>query len=188
MTDRQWFEWVYGQYYEKVKKAAYRIKLRKLGRRDEPWAEDIAQTVFDKLYEGMIEKDLRRHPDIEKWLIVTLRNTIGSELQKAYHRCEMQLDDLDTRVGATYEMLADDPFPPELTGDERAILYLRFCQERYHEEIAEILGCSCEASRQRLSRAVSRYKKFKNFDFCDTLRLPSTQAVCYTDKRGEQHV
>lgn len=188
MTDRQWFEWVYGQYYEKIKKAAYRIKLRKLGRRDEPWAEDIAQTVFDKLYEGMIEKDLRHHPAIEKWLIVTLRNTIGSELQKAYQHFEKQLDDLDTRVGTTYEMLADDPFPSELTRDERAILYLRFCEERSHEELAEIFCCSCEASRARLSRAVSHYKKLKKVEFCDTLRLPSTEAVCYTDKRGEQHV
>ncbi len=188
MTDRQWFEWVYGQYYEKVKKAAYRIKLRKLGCRDEPWAEDIAQTVFDKLYEGMIEKDLRHHPDIEKWLAATLRNTIGSELQKAYHRCEIQLDDMDTRISASYEMLADDPFPPELTRDERAILYLRFCEERSHEEIAKILGCSCEASRARLHRAVDRYKKFKKEEFCDTLRLQSSEAVCYPSKRGEQHV
>lgn len=188
MTDRQWFEQVYGKYYERIKKAAYRIKLQKLGHRDEPWAEDIAQSVFDKLYEGMAGKDLRHHPKIEKWLAVTLRNTIGSELQKAYHRCEVQLDDLDARIGTTYEMLADDPFPPELTRDEREILYLRFCEERSHEELAEIFGCSCEASRARLHRAVNRYKRFKKDEFCDTLRLPSTGAVCYTDKRGEQHV
>ena len=188
MTDRQWFERVYIQYYEKIKRAAYRIKLQKLGWRDEPWAEDIAQTVFDKLYEGMIEKDLRHHPAIEKWLAVTLRNTIGSELQKAYHRCEVQLADTDTCVGATYEMLADDPFPSELTRDERAILYLRFVEERSHEELAEIFHCSCEASRARLSRAIKRYKNLKKDEFCDTLRLQSTEAVCYSSKRGEQHV
>lgn len=188
MTDRQWFEQVYAQYYEKTKKAAYRIRLRKLGRKDEPWAEDIAQAVFNKLYESMSKKDLRHHPAIEKWLAVTLRNTIGSELQKAYHRCEVELDGLDTHIGTTYEMLSYDPFPPELTRDERAILYLRFCEERSHEELAEIFHCTCEASRARLSRAVNRYKKLQKDEFCDTFRLQSTEVVCYTDKRGEQHV
>jgi RNA polymerase sigma factor (sigma-70 family) len=45
-----------------------------------------------------------------------------------------------------------------LEAADRAAVYLAVVEQRSHREIAEVLGCSEEASRKRVSRALARLK------------------------------
>ncbi len=46
----------------------------------------------------------------------------------------------------------------QLEAADRAAVYLAVVEQRSHREIAEVLGCSEEASRKRVSRALTRLK------------------------------
>ena len=47
----------------------------------------------------------------------------------------------------------------QLEPADRAAVYLAVVEQRSHREIAEVLGCSEEASRKRVSRALVRLKR-----------------------------
>jgi RNA polymerase sigma-70 factor (ECF subfamily) len=60
----------------------------------------------------------------------------------------------DVRV--VYPSDTDDLW--QLAPADRAAVYLAVVEQRSHREIAEVLGCSEEASRKRVSRALVRLK------------------------------
>ncbi len=52
----------------------------------------------------------------------------------------------------------------QLEPADRAVVYLAVVEQRSHREIAEVLGCSEEASRKRVSRALTRLKSDRVVD------------------------
>lgn len=190
MTDNEWFENIYLKNYAALKKTAYYLICKRFCVQDWTWAEDIVQDAFSILYSGIGKKNLREHPNIHGWLIVTLKQVVCSNFQRAYHYLEVQLDEANNvSVGNSYDQLAEDFFPPELSQEERCILYLAFVEEYSHEEIAAYFHLtSAAASRKRLSRAKEHYKKLKKLENSDVFRLQSTTPVEYTQKRGEKNV
>jgi DNA-directed RNA polymerase specialized sigma24 family protein len=60
-------------------------------------------------------------------------------------------------VRVVYPSDTDDLW--QLEPADRAAVYLAVVEQRSHREIAEVLGCSEEASRKRVSRALVRLKR-----------------------------
>ncbi len=190
MTDNEWFEHIYLQNYAALKKTAYYLICKRFCVQDWTWAEDIVQDVFSILYSGIGKKNLREHPNINGWLIVTLKQVVCSNFQRAYHRLEVQLDEAkDVCLENSLDQLSEEIFPAGLSREERCILYLAYVEDYSHEELAAFFHLtSTAASRARLSRAKEHYKKLKNFEKSDIFRLQSTMPVEYTQKRGEKNV
>lgn len=143
---QEWFDTIYLKYQKKL----LTLAIRMVG--DPQLAEDMVQSVFLALLTN--HEHLREHPNIWGWLVVTLRNQIMSEMQKAFHSREVAL-----KPGC--EPVAEDPFmndfseamPPGLSDAERELIYLYFEVGLHHDEIASKLGCSPTACRMRLLRA-----------------------------------
>lgn len=153
----QWFDSIYIQYQKKLLVLA----IRMVG--DSQLAEDIVQSVFLTLLTNYDR--LMTHPNIWGWLVITLKNQIMNEMQKAFHSREMELK-------SSCEPATEDPFepdfleamPPGLSDAERELLYLHFEVGLRYEEIASKLGCSPEACRMRLLRAKKHCQTLmKNF-------------------------
>ena len=146
-----WFDPIYAANYPKLVRLAYYILW------DEAVAEDIVQNAFSALL--IKQKQLRDHPNIAGWLIKTVRNMADNERNRARYTREILLL-------PEYEPAADEPppdflslLPPELSENERKILYLHIEAGLSHEEIAAQLGCKPEASRMRLCRARQRCRE-----------------------------
>jgi RNA polymerase sigma factor (sigma-70 family) len=80
------------------------------------------------------------------------RRTAGRRRRRALARIGRDVDEVRT----SYPSDTDDLW--RLEPDERAAVFLAVVEERSHREIADVLGCSEEASRKRLSRALVRLK------------------------------
>ena len=148
-----WFDTIYEENFKILLRTAEHLV------RDRQLAEDMVQTAFLTLLSK--HEQLRDHPNIRGWLLQTLRYHIQSELQHARYSREVPLN---------HEQIiaAEDPhepdflslLPPQLSNSEKMILYLHIEVGLTHEEIAERMGCSTEASRMRLYRTKRRCKKF----------------------------
>jgi len=141
----KWFDTIYLENYEKLFKLAFRL----LG--DWELAQDIVQMAFLILLTKYDQ--MQRHSNISGWLVVTVKNLIHTEQQKAYRQLEVPLP-------SEYEPMAADPPPdflstlPEgLSEEERWLLYLCYEAELPHKEIAAQLGCTSAACGMRLYRA-----------------------------------
>ena len=148
-----WFDAIYEENFKLLLRTAMHLL------RDRQLAEDMVQTVFLTLLSK--HEGLQDHPNIRGWLIQTLKYQIQSELQRARYSREVPL----THDQVIAEEEAHEPdflslLPTELSNSEKMILYLHIEVGLTHEEIAERMGCSTEASRMRLYRAKRRCKKF----------------------------
>ena len=148
-----WFDAIYEENFKLLLRTAMHLL------RDRQLAEDMVQTVFLTLLSK--HEGLQDHPNIRGWLIQTLKYQIQSELQRARYSREVPLT--HDQVIAAEEPHEPDflsLLPTELSSSEKMILYLHIEVGLTHEEIAERMGCSTEASRMRLYRAKRRCKKF----------------------------
>lgn len=143
-----WFDKLYLENYEMMVKLAYRLL------NDWELANDIVQTAFLRMLTKYDK--LKYHPNIQGWLVVTVKNLVGNEKEKAYYRLEVPL-----RLG--YEPALKEPspdflsiLPPGLREEEKQLLRLYFEEELPHEDIAAQLGCTPAACRMRLKRAKRR--------------------------------
>ena len=148
-----WFDAIYEENFKLLLRTAMHLL------RDRQLAEDMVQTVFLTLLSK--HEGLQDHPNIRGWLIQTLKYQIQSELQRARYSREVPF----THDQVIAEEEAHEPdflslLPTELSSGEKMILYLHIEVGLTHEEIAERMGCSTEASRMRLYRAKRRCKKF----------------------------
>lgn len=142
----QWFDSIYLQYQKKLLVLA----IRMVG--DSQLAEDMVQSVFLTILTN--HERLNNHPNIWGWLVITLRNQIMTEMQKAFRSCEVELKPgCEPAAEDPYEPDFSEAMPPGLSDAERELLYLHFEVGLRHEEIASKLGCSPEACRMRLLRA-----------------------------------
>jgi RNA polymerase sigma-70 factor (ECF subfamily) len=156
----EWFDPIYLEH----RSLLLRIAKRLMRRSDS--VEDMVQTVF--LIMLTKHKELVDHPNIRGWLVLTLRNQIMTEQQKAYHSREVEFSEkLETVATAPSAGKFMDELPPGLTDAERELLYLHIEAGYHHKEIAEYLGCSPEACRMRLLRAKHHCAKLMEESFQD---------------------
>ena len=146
-----WFNKIYEDNFDMLVKVAYYIL------QDKNILEDIVQSAFAALL--FKREQLRNHPNIAGWLVKTVPNLADNEQNKAWRTQEV-------RFLPDYEPAANGPqenfislLPPELTEDQKRVLYYRLEVRLSHEEIAAHLGCSSDASRMRYSRALKRCKE-----------------------------
>ena len=149
-----WFEELYLKNYDRLRDTAYRLL------EDEMRADELVQETFLVLLSRKHELKKKQHPNIEGWLVITLRNLVKNELTRAKHRKEYPL--FDESVVATmeqYESL-ENSLPRSLTPDERQVMLWHY-EERFDtKEIAHRLKISENTVRVRLFRARQKYKKF----------------------------
>ena len=151
-----WFDPIYADNYQRLVKLAYYMLW------DADMAEDIVQNAFSAL---LLKRDeLRNHPKIPGWLVMTVRNMVGNELNKARHSREVPLS-------PEHAASSDEPqpdflslLPAGLSESEREILYLHIEAGLSHEEIAARMGCRPETSRMRLTRARQKCRRLLQED------------------------
>ena len=159
-SDSEWLDAVILQNYSRIKKTAYYTAISHGCRSPEHWAEDMTQEVFLRLSDLMHKKRLRDHPNITVWLLKTLANVIGSDWQKKSQQEIPVAEVWMLRREPAYRMeIADELFPPDLTAEERDILFLCRYKGLSHEQAARLLGITEGASRKRLQRAEEKYRK-----------------------------
>lgn len=97
------------------------------------------------------------------WLYKTLDNLTFRESRKSYHRAEVPLSDWQTET-CEIELSLEYHLPDGLNEQEKKLLLARIEEERSIPEIAEALGISEVACRQRLSRAVRKCRELMELD------------------------
>ena len=90
------------------------------------------------------------------WLYSVLNKVILRELERTYHKAEVYGWEGDGSGAVELELSMEFYLPKELTEQERELILLRLEQNLSHAEIAEKLGISQSACRQRLSRALKK--------------------------------
>lgn len=141
----EWFDSIYTKYHDQMVKIAFGILD------DRELAKDIAQNTFLTLL--LKQEQLRDHCNIYGWLVKTVKNHIGNELQRACHSLEVPLLPKHESVAAETPVDFLSVLPTELSESEQHILYLFYEVGLSHEEIAVKLGCTPAACRMRLYRA-----------------------------------
>lgn len=141
----EWFDPIYTKYFDQMVRLAFGIL--------DDWqlAEDVVQNTFITLL--MKQGQLRDHCNIHGWLVKTVRNRIGNELQRACRNLEVPLLPKHESTAAETPVDFLSVLPPELNESEKHILYLFYEVGFSHEEIAVQLGCTSTACRMRLYRA-----------------------------------
>lgn len=148
-----WFDSLYEKYSDKLFNIANGIL------RNRSIAEEIVQDTFMILLinrETVVEYE---HP--YAFLLKALRNRIGSEIQREYHKREEPLEEKHESIAATRpdaERL-EDILPRWLTKDERQFLLWRIQDGLSFQEIALRLNISEHACHARMYRLREKFKK-----------------------------
>ena len=138
--------------YRQHARAMVQLAYRRTG--DHQTAEAMVQEVF--LVACCKPRVVYQHVKPVGWLYSTLNKIILRELERAYRRTEVYGWE-ESRLGAVeLELPMDLYLPRELTEQEQELILLRLEQNLSHAEIAEKLGISESACRQRLSRALKK--------------------------------
>lgn len=151
MAASDWFDTLYLENYDRMLTVAAKL----LGSREV--AEDVVQSTFLTLLDK--QKQVRKHPNPTAWLYVTLRNTIGNEMQREKYRRSLPLDSVpEPFVNDEYRLPFSDHLPDGLSEKEIEILSLVYERELSYEDISAELGISVLACRTRLFRAKNKCK------------------------------
>lgn len=138
----------------------------------------MVQETFQTLLEKRSDPKVAQHPNIQAWLVVTLRNKIASELQRKWRHVEQPLAEDLSVAGPDCEPSFRDSLPRQLSEQEKDILCLFYELQLSHQEIGQLLGISDGASRMRLIRARNNYEKWKTYEES----LQSTDVPKYKNK------
>lgn len=130
------------------------LTYRRIG--DWQLAEDLVQETF---LTACCKADVVcSHDKPVAWLYKTLDNLTFRESRRRYHKSEIPLSDWKTET-CEMELSLEYHLPAGLNEQERKLLVARIEEEHSIPEIAEMLGISEAAYRQRLSRAIRRCRK-----------------------------
>ena len=130
----------------------YAIAKRLLG--DADLAYDVVNDTFLILFLKI--EIVKEHPNPAGWLVHTLKNRIGNELQLAYRAHDVELNE---QLPAGEQTLEDslftfaDSLPDGLKKDENEILTMFYEQDLSCDEISKRIGKTPLACRVRLCRA-----------------------------------
>lgn len=154
------FNALYKSQYEKMIKLAYRM----LGSMES--AQDIVQEAFML---ALIRWDeVSAHPLPEGWLALTVRNLVQNERRRYANHEEMPLDSFAEQPDTCQEYPLSHLLPKKLSEEDQQLLIWRFELQMDNRQIADRLGISISASKNRVSRAVKRCRnllKKNNFNF-----------------------
>lgn len=146
------FTQVAGKYLDDVFRVAYSIC------RNRSDAEDILQTVFEKLYRS--EADFTDDMHIKKWLVTVAVNEARSLMRTAWKR---KVDYyLPEAGGSSLRTCSDSRLSEALAGLKekyRILIHLYYYEEMDVKEIAEMLKMSESAVKTGLHRARQKLKK-----------------------------
>jgi RNA polymerase sigma-70 factor (ECF subfamily) len=159
--DKQAFEELYRLFYTPV----YRyIRLRV---RNKAEAEDLAQTVFFKVYSALPRFEYGNSAPLAYFFTVA-RNTVIDHWRKSgrvIYDDDILINkesELAEKSGAEIKETKEMIFQAmeSLTDDQRDIITYKFLHELGTHEIAEMLGKSEEAVRQLQSRALKSLRSY----------------------------
>ena len=139
--------------------------------RDRTLADDLVQESFVRLHRAMDRLDPERDPSA--WVFTVVANTVRDHWRSKEHRSRGRMVDVDELWDQPDDDHRDPAAQMVATGDQadirlaleqlapgdREIILLREYEELETSEIADALGLSPEAVRQRHSRAVRRLGK-----------------------------
>lgn len=144
---------------EKYGDRLFQLAYRRTGSVD--MAQDLVQETM--LTACCKVQTVAAHENQIGWLTKTLWNLAKREMDKAHHT-ELPLE-LDFIKGTTEMDLSMESYLPEgLDDKERDIILMRIDRELSYAQIAEILGVSEDACRQKLSRAVRKCRALMEKD------------------------
>lgn len=145
------FTTLYDQEYERLLKSAYRMTG------DRELAHDVVHETF--LLAIFRQNELIVHPKPAAWIFLTLRNILSNELRLCVHK-EISLEEIADIPAKAADTPLDHVLPAQLNGEERKVLIWRYEQRINYSEMADRLGISEAACRNRVSRAVAKCRKY----------------------------
>ena len=151
---------LYKSQYEKMIKLAYRM----LGSMES--AQDIVQETF--MLALLRWDEVSVHPLPEGWLALTVRNLVQNERRRYANHEELPLDSFMEQPDTRQEHPLSHLLPKKLSEEDRQLRIWKFELQMDNRQIADRLGISMTASKNRVSRAVKRCRnllKKNNFDF-----------------------
>lgn len=136
--------------------AAVFTYFRRMGRQPAD-AADLTQDTFVRALVGV--ERFRGESSYRTWLLGIARNLDREWIRKSY-RTPVVVDELDgVATGGDDDAVAVDEALARLSMEDRELLVLSHLEGLHSKEIAQMLGISDPAARQRLSRAAAEFRK-----------------------------
>jgi len=155
--DAAYFEALYAAYQQPILSYLYRL----VG--DAAQAEELCQEVYVRAYRA--RRSMDRVQNVRAWLYRIATNAARDQLRRRRLLSWLPLFDEDPALlvespePAALETHAVQQALLKLSPELRVPLVLYSCQELSTQEIAEVLGISRDAVKQRLVRARLRFKE-----------------------------
>lgn len=155
--DQARFEALFAAYHQPILNYLYRL----VG--DGARAEELCQEAFTRAYQA--RRSLDRVENVRAWLYRVATNAARDHLRRRRRLAWLPLLDEEPALSvegpeaATAEAQAVHKALLKLDPDLRVPLVLYTCQELSTQEIADVMGVSREAVKQRLVRARLRFKE-----------------------------
>lgn len=130
--------------------------FRRMGRQPAD-AADLTQDTFVRALVGV--ERFRGESSYRTWLLGIARNLDREWIRRSY-RTPVVMDELEgVAPGDTDDAVAVGDALARLPRDERELLVLSHVEGLESKEIAQLLGISDAATRQRLSRAAAAFRE-----------------------------
>jgi len=155
--DHAHFEALYAAHQQPILSYLYRL----MG--DAARAEELCQEVFARAYQA--RRSMQNVQNVRAWLYRIATNAARDQLRRRRLLTWLPLFDedpallVDSPEAAALELHAVEQALLKLDPDLRVPLVLYTCQELSTQEIADVLGISRDAVKQRLVRARLRFRE-----------------------------
>jgi RNA polymerase sigma-70 factor (ECF subfamily) len=155
--DHAYFKVLYVTYQQPILSYLYRL----MG--DAACAEELCQEVFARAYKA--RRSMENVQNVRAWLYRIATNAARDQIRRRRLLTWLPLFDedptllVDSPEASALEMHAVEQALLKLDPDLRVPLVLYTCQELSTQEIADVLGISRDAVKQRLVRARLRFRE-----------------------------
>jgi len=158
--DREAFTYIYDLHFDKIYRYIY-VKVRSRAE-----AEDLAQDVFIKAYEGLKNYKWRDLP-ITAWLFRIAHNRVIDYLRKSSREKKVDLNEADAISAGDPVYMTEQNFEVyelknalnKLPNAQREVATLRFISELSISEVAQTLGKSEGTVKALQFNAISSLRK-----------------------------
>ena len=155
--DHAYFKALYATYQQPILSYLYRL----MG--DAARAEELCQEVFTRAYTA--RRSMQNVQNVRAWLYRIATNAARDQLRRRRLLTWLPLFDEDPALlvespeASALELHAVEQALLKLDPDLRVPVVLYTCQELSTQEIADVLGISRDAVKQRLVRARQRFRE-----------------------------